>query len=314
MLTKIKKTVLNKLLARQARKVLDGKISKVQMLIDKNPKQKDLGILFNELDDPTWFWALTEGGKHMPFLKELLPAMPDEKLQAEFTGAVGFGESFEVYSLFKKILTTYNNPVTLNSKGLDFGCGWGRFMRVFLKDMHSENFFGVDINETIIQVCKDTKLPVKVNLVDAFPPTDFADDTFDFIYAYSVFSHISEESHLKWLSEFKRILKPGGVVMVTTRARDFIPMCEDWRYQENTPFYLQYIKTAFPNIEEALADYDLGRYCYSTYKGMENSHYGEACIPRKYVYSEWIKYFSEVDFLYASIHKASPQNVIIAKK
>jgi 2-polyprenyl-3-methyl-5-hydroxy-6-metoxy-1,4-benzoquinol methylase len=51
-------------------------------------------------------------------------------------------------------------------------------------------------------------------------PSDYREGTFDMIYAYSVFSHLSEQCHLAWASEFARILKPGGTVCLTTQARN----------------------------------------------------------------------------------------------
>ena len=42
------------------------------------------------------------------------------------------------------------------------------------------------------------------------PPLRFADGSFDIVYAYSVFSHLSERVQLRWVEEFARILRPGG--------------------------------------------------------------------------------------------------------
>jgi len=62
--------------------------------------------------------------------------------------------------------------------------------------------------------------------VPALPPVEFPAGFFDIIYAYSVFSHLNEDTHLKWIEEFSRILKAGGLLLVTTQARRFIDFCE----------------------------------------------------------------------------------------
>ena len=46
-------------------------------------------------------------------------------------------------------------------------------------------------------------------------PFFFEDQSLDVIYAWSVFSHLSEETHLPWLAEFERVLKPGGAFLST---------------------------------------------------------------------------------------------------
>ena len=44
--------------------------------------------------------------------------------------------------------------------------------------------------------------------VDAAPPLPYADDTFDALYAISVFPGLGEAEGLAWLAEFARILNP----------------------------------------------------------------------------------------------------------
>ena len=42
----------------------------------------------------------------------------------------------------------------------------------------------------------------------------FADDTFDAVYAFCIYHHIPDEDHVRHLSELRRVVKPGGEVMV----------------------------------------------------------------------------------------------------
>jgi ubiquinone/menaquinone biosynthesis C-methylase UbiE len=310
----LKKSVSSYILKRRQARELESKTGRIHKLLAAKPGERELHKLFGSLDDWTWHWTLTEGAKHIPALEGLLPTMPSAETQARYTGAVGFGEAYDVYQLFKRILNVHGKDISRIGNMMDFGCGWSRYIRLFLKDVPAKNIYGVDVDTEVLKVSQDSNLGCNLSLVNPMPPSQFADNTFDFIYAYSVFSHISEESHLRWLAEFKRILKPGGVVIATTRARGFILECAENRKLKEIPFYMKYIVTAFPDTAESLRKYDAGEYTYSTYAGLDLPHYGEACIPRKYVYNEWCKYFSDVDFIDAGIHRVSPQHMIVAQK
>ena len=49
-----------------------------------------------------------------------------------------------------------------------------------------------------------------------FQPTDSQPESSDLIYAYSAFSHLSDQVQEEWLEEFSLLAKPGGIVVVTS--------------------------------------------------------------------------------------------------
>jgi SAM-dependent methyltransferase len=97
---------------------------------------------------------------------------------------------------------------------LDFGCGAGRVLRTFLPNPNTD-LHGCDIDRTSIEWLADNLSPplsVFVNRED--PPLDRPGETFDLVYAVSVFTHITD-AWAAWLRELHRVLRPGGLLAAT---------------------------------------------------------------------------------------------------
>jgi hypothetical protein len=70
---------------------------------------------FSGIDDESWFWMNTVGRRKLKSVAAIVPGVPDESMQANFTGGVEdttFREGFAAYQLF-------NSRVTTKSMGSD---------------------------------------------------------------------------------------------------------------------------------------------------------------------------------------------------
>jgi SAM-dependent methyltransferase len=276
--------------------------------------------LVADVDDDTWLWLHTDGVNRSRAVRELLAGMPDDVTQIRFTGSAGrttLREAFRAYRLFSELFRRHVGSWSESTAVLDFGCGWGRTIRFFLRDVEPSNLWGVDCFPEAIEICKRTNSWSTFALVDPMPPTELGDETFDLIYSYSVFSHLSEEAHLRWLEEFRRILRPGGLVIATTWQRDYIETAEERHRQRLAKLPPGYGRPAviFPDTEGALRDYDSGRYCHSAVGGggpLDSSFYGETCISEAYVLQHWTALFDFVTFI--DDRARCPQNVIAVRK
>ncbi|MEO7270769.1 MAG: class I SAM-dependent methyltransferase, partial [Vicinamibacterales bacterium] len=174
---------------------------------------------------------------------------------------------------------------------------------------------GVDVDPRLVEVCRSTFPYATFAHVRQLPPTPYPDGSFDVITAYSVFSHLAEHASLAWVNEFARLLKPGGLMLVTTQRRDFIAFCASLRGQDHGPGWHQTLSRAFVDTDAAYAAYDAGKYLYAPTGGGESrpaDFYGEALIPEGYVRKRYTRAFDFVDFVSDAALLA--QALIVLKK
>ncbi|WP_293336579.1 methyltransferase domain-containing protein [Microcoleus sp. CAWBG58] len=257
----------------------------------------------SRLSDREWFEVIIKSVDNRFADGIELPGFPPDEIQRNTVGSSGkhaLGEGFNFYSEIKRYVANLGQPLTTDSKILDFGCGWGRMIRFFLKDIVPDNLYGIDVNSEMIDICLKKVSQGNYSVGTPEPPTNFADNSFDVVYAYSVFSHLSESVHIKWVEEFSRVLKPGGILIVTTHARRFIELCRSLRGQNHEFAWYNALAKSFMDTDAAFADYDNGKFLYSATGGgsaLPASFYGEAVISPGYVKREWTKYLTFCDFV-----------------
>jgi SAM-dependent methyltransferase len=104
---------------------------------------------------------------------------------------------------------------------LDFGCGCGRVLR----HLHSATvrLHGTDCNRAAIHWCDEKLNFAEFATNHLEPPTRYLPHSFDFIYAFSVYTHLPEALQLAWMREMRRILKPHGLLLITVHGDHYLP-------------------------------------------------------------------------------------------
>ncbi|MDO8512145.1 MAG: methyltransferase domain-containing protein [bacterium] len=118
------------------------------------------------------------------------------------------------YCRFNKIKKHINK----NSNVLDLGCGYnGDFLKYIETDLGAGT--GVDIS---VNASNSPKIRlVRGNLEDQLC---FAENVFDVVVSLANLEHLSNPE--KMLKEIKRVLKPGGILLLTTPSKRAKPVLE----------------------------------------------------------------------------------------
>jgi SAM-dependent methyltransferase len=104
---------------------------------------------------------------------------------------------------------------------LDFGCGCGRVLRHWAA-LESAHVSGCDIDARMIEWCAANLPFAEVAVNELSPPLPYDDASFDLLYALSVFTHLSEELQHAWMEEARRVLRPGGYVLISTLGEYYV--------------------------------------------------------------------------------------------
>ncbi len=274
--------------------------------------------LFGDSSDDYWLWANTTGTRYFPELESLLPSLPPEPNQRAVAGTLGdasLTDGFEIYKLFRDLIASHYGPVRDCDALLDFGCGWGRTLRFFLKDVEGDKLWGLDLLDEQISYARETNPYSHFLTTPRHPPSGLPDAKFDAVMAYSVLSHISEATHSRWMAEFGRILKPGGLAVLTTWGRDrsaFFESVASGRSKIWESHYNEGMAREFPGVESWLRQYDSGMYCHVDLGYQGNEDYGETSIPFAYAKREWNEQFEMVEFV--SDRSRCQQDVFVVRR
>lgn len=273
----------------------------------------------NDLSDDLWLDYLLHEKEIPERLAKIIPEMPSETMQLHFTGASGRNTllmSFDFFRLAQKYISKQKIKQQQDKKLLDFGCGWGRITRMWLKVIPGENIYAVDPMDEMINLCKKTIPNVNFIKTNPAPPiSNFHDNMFDLLTAYSVFSHLNGEYLNLWFAEFARLMKKNGLLFITTRSRNFIEHLQSLREKDEYADYETGLRCCFVDTASAFEEYDKGNIIHQPIGGgsLSNSFYGETCIPESY-FSRFTNDFEILDYIPQMAYENNQSLVVMRKK
>jgi SAM-dependent methyltransferase len=103
---------------------------------------------------------------------------------------------------------------------LDFGCGCGRVVRHWSR-LSGPEIHGSDYNRRLVRWCERNLEFAQFSVNELQPPVGYASDFFDVVYGISVLTHLPEELGRAWVVELRRILRPDGLLLLTTHGDEY---------------------------------------------------------------------------------------------
>lgn len=195
--------------------------------------------LFREIPLEVFGRLLLDVPDTLPNINAYFPTMAPKEVQDQWTGSNGvilLNQSLA----FVKTLTGEFSSLTGKSlescKILDIGFGWGRIIRLLYKFTSAENIYGIDPWNKSLEECQKRGVSAHLAQSEWILRTLPFDQKFDLMFAFSVFTHLSENNAQITLDTLRRYIADDGLLAITIRPVEF------WKFFKGGAY-------AVPNIE-----------------------------------------------------------------
>lgn len=147
-------------------------------------------------------------------------------IEAHYQGSPG---DYLIY-LFHLVAYNFARRYVAGKRALDYGCGSGYGTALLAGDC--EHITGIDTAPEAITYAEQHYQAPNLSYETVRPAsegaTPFSDASFDTVLSFQVLEHIRDV--MPYLSEIKRILKPGGALILSTpdRSTRLLPFQKPW--------------------------------------------------------------------------------------
>jgi len=262
--------------------------------VNVDPRLDDSNVfssVFGHLDSEGWLEVLSRSITENVIDGVEMPGFPPPAFQSQIHGHFGRHSLMEAASLYKFVqdqgFTGPSAPWFGKGYLLDFGAGWGRISRLFMRDFPLRHIIGYEPSNRFCSVARQCN-PFMSFLSGGYLPDGILPASrFNLVVSWSVFSHLSPSAAKAWLVEIERVTAPGAAIICTTWGRRFLEKLSAEKAMrqrgEEIHWYSAVCLDAIGDIEKRMADYDAGSFVWFT--GGSSELYGEAFISLQALHS-----------------------------
>jgi SAM-dependent methyltransferase len=195
----------------------------------KNDKQLLLSILqkvrLSKLFDYVRY--LTNVKKHQANNQIFLKYYPSFQVPPAWLAYRAYGHTnwHDYYQTGKEHASFISDLIEKNSPNTplaicEWGCGTARILRHVRKFFNDRavSLYGFDDNPENITWCKDHIEGITFKHSMLTPPLAHEADAFDSLYSVSMLTRLSKQMHFEWIKEISRVVKPNGIIILTTHG------------------------------------------------------------------------------------------------
>jgi ubiquinone/menaquinone biosynthesis C-methylase UbiE len=212
------------------------------------------------------------------------PTFPPVELQNRIHGHDGVASLNEAAAFYKfacdNKIAGPDSPKYQTGSMLDYGSGWGRIVRHFMRDFPLRQIVGYEPSNLFATIARANNPYVTFLSGGYMPDGILPAQKFDLAVGWSVFSHLPKSSAEAWLAETARVLTSGGAAMYTTWGMRFLERLKAeealMKAGEEIHWYSKVCLLGAGDIDERFKAYEAGEFVW--FNSLQNSQYGEAFI------------------------------------
>jgi len=231
-------------------------------------------------------------------LLSIVPDLPSPDVQARYAGASGMAllpRATDFIRVFEGGVGSALTRPLRNLSILDYGCGWGRLSRFFLRYCKPGGLVCADPGKAVIDVLKGGNFPAKIEHIDAVPDKLPFGQMFDVINLFSIFTHLPDWLVIRIMDRLRDCVKLSGVVVFTIRPKEF------WPYYHSV--------TKEDRFAKAERDHEKKGYVFvpdTSVAMQEKPAYGDSGFTHEYL----MKRLSDWDLIRTEISSVDPFQII----